>query len=669
MIQWKLFFFITILFFSILVKIYGQTDTIAIEEVTVTTQRTPALYSEISRVVTVIEREEIKKLPANNITDLLKFSSSIDIRQRGMLDIQADVSIRGGSFKQTLILLNGVKINDPQTGHHNMNIPVDIENIERIEILQGPGARVYGPNAFSGAINIITSGEENELKAHFLSGMNNLYKGSLNLNTTTGKINHDITVSRKSSDGYRKNTDFKTYNLFYQVNSTLKNGVINFQTGYQQKAFGANSFYTSDYPDQFEKTRTFFSNLKLTWGDRVKFSPNIYWRRNHDRFELFRESAAYYQYDGQFWINGTDTAKFGNGYFYQGHNYHMTDIFGGQVSVNLFSKLGRTSLGSEIRSEKIFSNVLGQKMEIPKPVPGEKNQDFTCHDHRNSNSFWIEHSIYSKKTALSAGFLAHYIPEFGWNYAPGIDFSYCFYPDWKWFVSVNQTFRLPTFTELYYQSPTHHGNVLFPEKALSYESGIKYQGNFLKGNASFFLRKGRNLIDWIKKEKEGPWESTNLSKMDSYGTELGLKMYPQQFFGSNFPVSYISLNYSIMNANFNAKKYLSKYVLDYLRYKLNLNLIYSLYKNLHASYQFTIFDRKGEFINIESGKLQPYKPVFLCDTKLFWQNTYSTIYLEINNLLNNKYVDHGNIPLPGIWINAGIDMKLMRKKSQKQRNK
>ena len=107
-------------------------------------------------MVSVIPREEIEYAPVTSIQELLEYVAGVDVRQRGAEGVQADISIRGGTFDQTLILLNGVNITDPQTGHHNLNLPVSINQIERIEILEGPAARVYGPNAFSGAINIVT---------------------------------------------------------------------------------------------------------------------------------------------------------------------------------------------------------------------------------------------------------------------------------------------------------------------------------------------------------------------------------------------------------------------------------------------------------------------------------------------------------------------------------
>jgi iron complex outermembrane receptor protein len=184
----------------------------------------------------------------------------VDIRQRGVGGTQADISIRGGSFDQVLILLNGVNITDPQTGHYNLDIPVELSDVQSVEILQGSAARMYGPNAFSGAINIVTNNQEkSQLSAQLTAGSFDTFMQSLSGTIRAGKISSFNTITHKSSAGYIPNTDYQMLNAFSHTTfSANKYGTFDLQLGYQQKSYGANAFYSFKYPSQFDYTKTFF---------------------------------------------------------------------------------------------------------------------------------------------------------------------------------------------------------------------------------------------------------------------------------------------------------------------------------------------------------------------------------------------------------------------------
>src|SRR5665647_2759420 len=250
------------------------------------------LYSEMGRILTIIDKTEITKNAVTSLDQLLDYVAGVDIRQRGTNGTQADISIRGGSFDQVLVLLNGVNITDPQTGHFNLDIPVDLSDVTRVEILQGSSARVLGPNAFSGAINIVTekSGKA-ALNAELSAGSFHNYGQSVSGNLGNDKFHSFASVSHKSSAGYMANTDFDVLNAFFQsVLNTRTVGKFDLQLSAQQKSFGANSFYSLAYPNQFESSKTFMTalNWSLTKG-HLTLNAQASWRRHHDRFELFRD--------------------------------------------------------------------------------------------------------------------------------------------------------------------------------------------------------------------------------------------------------------------------------------------------------------------------------------------------------------------------------------------
>ena len=309
---------------------FAQTDTTKVsmeynlDEVKVSAQRTPVAFSQVARIISVVSREEIEAAPVQSIQELLEYALSVDVRQRGVHGVQADISVRGGSFDQTLILLNGINISDPQTGHYSLDLPVSLKSIQRIEILEGPAARVFGPNAFSGAINIITSSfDKTNLKFDLGIGQHLLTDANVSGNVNSGSFHQFMAFNRMSSDGYIDNTDFKTWNAFYQTKLETKPGILDFQIGRTNKAFGANSFYSAAYPNQFEETKTTFASVKFETGTKFHVSPSVYWRRHQDRFELFRDSPPDW---------------------YKGHNYHLTDVFGSNLNAWFPSRFGENCI-------------------------------------------------------------------------------------------------------------------------------------------------------------------------------------------------------------------------------------------------------------------------------------------------------------------------------------
>ena len=135
-----------------------QSDTTEynLPEIIITAGRLPVQRSQLTRNIEVITRAEIASSPDYSLQGVLASVPSVDIRRRGPNGVQADIALRGGGFEQTLVMLDGVPVNDPQTGHNTLSLPVPMDDVQRIEVLRGPGSRGFGANAFSGAINIIT---------------------------------------------------------------------------------------------------------------------------------------------------------------------------------------------------------------------------------------------------------------------------------------------------------------------------------------------------------------------------------------------------------------------------------------------------------------------------------------------------------------------------------
>lgn len=622
--------------------LFAQTDSLKVsmeynlDEVEVNAQRAPVTFSQVARIVSVMERNEIEAAPVQSIQELLEYALSVDVRQRGVHGVQADISVRGGSFDQTLILLNGINISDPQTGHHSLNLPVSFKNIQRIEILEGPAARVFGPNAFSGAINIITNSEGSSgVKLDISGGQHKLADVNVSGNIQSGNWSQFMAFNRMSSDGYIDNTDFKIWNGFYQAKLNTKPGTLDFQVGRTNKAFGANSFYTATYPNQFEETKTTFASLKFETGTKIHLTPSIYWRRNQDRFELFRSEPASW---------------------YAGHNYHLTDVFGSNLNAWFASAMGKTAFGAEIRTENVWSNVLGKTLATTIEVPGESGQFFNKSYSRTTISYFAEHSVYLERLSVSAGAMANWISDlgFGWNIYPGLDASYAFSNHLKLYGSANSSLRMPTFTDLFYNGPTNVGNPdLKPEKSVTYEGGLKLTFKGFSGHTGAYHRLGKDLIDWVREADTEKWQTKNLTSINTTGIELSGDFFPEKIWNKPVFFTKFGVNYSYSEQAKVQSNLLSYYVLDNLKQKLDIELNHKIWNKLKGSWRISYQDRNGMRTQIES-----YQPFWLVNARIMWKTPSTEIYLLAANLFDTQYYDFGTVNQPGRWISFGISHQI-----------
>lgn len=254
-----------------------QQDTLPtrnLDEVQVTKQRAQ-VNSDAYRLVSSITQEELATLPIVTVADVLNYMPGIDVRARGANGAQADVSMRGGTFDQVLIMINGVSITDAQTGHYSMNLPVDPALIERIEVLQGASPEIFGVNAFSGAINIITrrSGTyDDEYNLRLTGGMYGLVSPALAVRWQRRGADFAISGNYSRSDGYNapgasekeqtamRNSDNRMAHIYFQ---TAFHGV-DIQAGAEYKDAGAGMFYGFGSQDQYDATRTVFGSASYS---------------------------------------------------------------------------------------------------------------------------------------------------------------------------------------------------------------------------------------------------------------------------------------------------------------------------------------------------------------------------------------------------------------------
>ena len=281
-----------------------QTDKEAtLDDVEVTGSRAPLALGQAARMVTVLSRDEIQAAPVQSINDLLKYAVGVDVRQRGPIGAQTDIGIRGGTSEQITILLNGINICDPQTGHNAFDFPCDISDIERIEVLEGPAGRVYGTSSLMGAINIVTKDVRSKMAEARVEGGSFGYlsaAGRIALTSLPSPLTSSLSANYTRSDGYSRaksgalNSDYAGGKVFYQGNYDREAIRLAWHAGLSTKGFGSNTFYSAKFDEQYEKTTKLFTAIRGETKGWFHFSPAIYWNRSYLPSLLGLEKRPYW---------------------------------------------------------------------------------------------------------------------------------------------------------------------------------------------------------------------------------------------------------------------------------------------------------------------------------------------------------------------------------------
>ena len=614
-------------------NMHPQPDQIELDELEVTAQAEPLVFSQHGRSITTITQKEIESAPVNNLASLLSFVQSVDIRQRGAQGVQSDLSLRGGSFDQVLVLLNGIPISDPQTGHFNLNLPIHLDDILRIEVLRGPGARIFGPNAFSGAINIITkSAKNNGLSARLTGGQNAYYEYGISGHLALNNWKTMISYNQSASDGYMENTDFKSYQGYLSSSLQLKKILIDAQLGLIQKSFGANSFYSPKYPMQYESNQTYLASFGLHFGKKVSVSIFPFYRQNRDHWQLTREKPDLYQ------------------------NFHQTDVYGLRGKSIFYSVIGKSTLGINLKQESLLSSSMGEKLDEPINIPWSEHQ-FKYSYHRSHASLYLEQSKhFLDKWQVSLGLLAHwYQAEYNhFKVYPGIDISYQLNDKLRFYASANQAMRLPTFTDLFYSGPANKGNKnLLPEKSLTFEAGAQFTRDKYQFGASLFQRQGKDIIDWVW--FDSIWQTQNFTELTTNGIELSVQTSPHLWTPLKFWKN-LEVDYTYLDMVKGKSDVQSKYALNHLRHQLNIKILFELINNLELTVNGSYKERFGSYqtYNFEDENYEdhPYEDYFLVNARVSYLFRNFQFYVEAQNLSDVQIIEFG-VHQPGLWLMAG----------------
>ena len=591
---------ISIILFLITQMVFSQDSPLdqILDEVVVSSTKINLPFSKNFRTIKIISSKEIQSSYATNVSDLLQQVIGIDIRRRGAGGVQGDLYIRGGGFDQTLLLIDGMKMDDAQTGHHTLNMILPLYLIERIEIIKGPAARIFGQNAFSGAINIVTKeveGKTNEANINLQEVSLGSYKQknfSLSSRVVTEKIKSLLSFSTNRSDGYRHNTDYINNNYFIKTSFKTKNSPIDLISSFSERRFGANGFYASpSATEQYEETQASLLGLStVIKSEKLIIKPRLYWKRGQDEYIYIRDNPSVYR------------------------NLHKTNKISAELSGSYFTKGGITGFGIDLSTVNITSNNLGEH-------------------NRTTLNFFVDHTfeLLNDNLTISPGIAISYFSDLSFHSFPGIDLGYHLNPKLKLYSNIGKTYRIPTYTDLYYSDRTTVGNEnLNPEQAISTEFGFKYNTSKFDFSVAIFSRRSKNIIDYVKKNQNDLWKAVNIGSLNTKGFEFDL-IY-------NFSSNSLSLGYSNIKddnyvSNINYSKYSLNSIKNHFISKLNLN-----YKNVFHSIVYKYAERSNGV------------SYSVLDSKV----SYKSFFVSVNNILDEVYSETNLVPMPGRNMLLGV---------------
>ncbi len=562
----------------------------------------PSPEEEVDRAVSVIEIKE-DLLPGSHWTDALHQDPSIDLRQRAPNGVQGDLSIRGSSFGQTLILLNGLRMNDVQSGHHNLDLPLPTQALERIEVLHGGGSTLYGADAVGGSVNFITAPPKiSEFRAGAAVGNFGTNQQSASAAWTTRRWDQMLSVGRDFSTGFRPDRDYRNFSALSQTGLQTSLGRTMVMLGFADKPFGADQFYGNF--NSWERTKSWLAALKQDLGESTEF--DLGYRRHSDEFILFRDRPEVFENNhvSESWqaaLRRKQPLGQNSALYYGGEGFHESIDSNnlGQHSRNR----GAGYVDYDVRVLRRFSFSLGAREEIFGSAQGDTTEaEFSP---TLAGGFWIKEGLKVKGSASRA-------------------------------------FRLPTYTDLYYHDPANVGNPdLKPETAWDYEGGLLWdRGGRLRAEGTLFHRREKNDIDYVRSSAADIYHAANIQSLNFTGVEAMLEVrLPRR---QRLQFAYTGLH----GAQDALNGLQSKYVFNYPVHDGLISWQGVLPRNL------IVRSRVGVVSRFERD------PYAVWDTALAKEFEHIAAHLGFSNLTDTQYEEIQGVAMPGRGVVFGVEFIL-----------
>jgi outer membrane cobalamin receptor len=576
----------------------------------------PLAESSASVVVLPVEG---KTLLLESPQDLLRQDSSVFLEERGAGGGQTDLILRGGTFEQTLVLLNGFRINDSQTAHHNLDLPIPLDAMNSIEVLHGAGSTLHGADALSGVADFLTAAPAaNSLRLRAGTGSFGTNEESFASNLARRRWSSRLTASRNFSTGFMADRDYRNEDASSESWVSSRLGISDLLFASSDRSFGANQFYGSY--NSWERTKGWFASGRQELGSRTVAAFG--YRRHTDEFVLLRDNPSVYENNH---IDGS----------WQASMRHTLPVASSSVLL----------LGLESDGDSIHSNNLG--LHARNRGAGYVDLDLRPASRRWNLSMGLREELFSGglQSAL----------------APHLAGSLRLTDKLKMRASGGYGFRLPTYTDLYYSDPTTIGNsTLKPESAWSGEAGADWAPSIrFSLSATGFYSRQHDAIDYVRAASlpnshlpawciVNTWCATNLSGLRFAGVESSANWIPAK--GHTVQVAWTQL----VGAQPPLNGLQSEYALNYP------------VENLHATWTAELGHSLivTNSVAIAKPYQQPGNPPWNATPYPVWNATLTRAtgklqpYLRLGNLSNTGYQEINGVAMPGRSITGGVSLWL-----------
>jgi iron complex outermembrane receptor protein len=574
---------------------------------------TPVPLAESPRSVEVLPLKGMS-LGSESPQDFLRADSSVFLEERGAGGGQADLVLRGGSFEQTLVLLNGFRINDAQTSHHNLDLPVPMEAMDSIQVLEGAGSTLHGVDALSGVVDFLTAAPDHAsifLRAgegSFESNEETLLGGA-----TRGRWSGRVTAERNFSTGFMADRDYRNEDTSAESWLGSKLGVTDVLFAGNDRSFGANQFY-GDYPS-WERTKGWFGSIRQELGSQTVAAFG--YRRHTDEFVLFRDDPAIYE------------------------NNHIDGSW--QGSLRRTENLPRGALllmGLEADGDSIRSNNLGLHAR-------NRGAGYLDFDLRPARKRWSL-SAGAREEIFSGGAQAVFSPEMAGSLRVASSL--------KLRASAGYGFRIPTYTDLYYSDPSTLGNPkLKPESAWSSDWGADWTPSAkLMLSVTGFYSTQHDTIDYVRAATlanvylpvscvtANTWCADNLNGLHFAGVESTLTWIPKK--SQTVRVAWTGLHGAQTALHGLESEYVFNYPVQnvHASWTAGLGHDFAITNAVQIAerYQQTVYPVWNAMLMHDTGKLRPY--------------------LRLTNLSNTGYQEIGGVNMPPRTILGGVALQMGR---------